>query len=99
MTAKRIILLGRVLGCLQAASSQPATLRAMKLADLVRGADVIFVGSAASSVSPLAARSYCTLSVTFTRTASGTRTGTVTITDDAAASPHVVSLTGTGISP
>ena len=41
----------------------------------------------------------CTLSITFTPTATGTRTGAVTITDDAAGSPHAVSLTGTGTAP
>jgi hypothetical protein len=38
----------------------------------------------------------CTLSVTFKPTATGTRTGTITITDDAAGTPHTLSLTGTG---
>ena len=51
MTAKRMILLGLILGCLQASTAWAATLRALKLADLVRGADVIFVGTAVSSVS------------------------------------------------
>jgi hypothetical protein len=34
--------------------------------------------------------------VTFTPTASGARTGTITITDSAAGSPHIVSLAGNG---
>jgi hypothetical protein len=34
--------------------------------------------------------------VTFTPTAAGTRTGAISITDDAAGNPHQVSLTGTG---
>jgi hypothetical protein len=38
----------------------------------------------------------CTISVTFTPTAGGTRSGTLTITDDAGGSPHVVSLSGDG---
>jgi len=38
----------------------------------------------------------CTISVTFTPTASGTRTGTLTIADNAAGSPQTVSLSGTG---
>jgi Abnormal spindle-like microcephaly-assoc'd, ASPM-SPD-2-Hydin/Cep192 domain 4/Beta-propeller repeat len=38
----------------------------------------------------------CTISVTFKPTASGTRTGTLTITDNASGSPQTVSLTGTG---
>ena len=38
----------------------------------------------------------CTANVTFTPTASGSRTGTLSVTDDAANSPQSVSLTGTG---
>ena len=38
----------------------------------------------------------CTISVTFTPTTSGTRTGTLTITDDAAGSPQTVALSGSG---
>ena len=38
----------------------------------------------------------CTLSVTFTPTAGGTRTGTITIADSASSSPQIVSLTGGG---
>jgi hypothetical protein len=40
----------------------------------------------------------CAISVTFTPTVSGTRTGAVTITDNAAGSPHQLPLTGTGTS-
>ncbi len=38
----------------------------------------------------------CTISVTFTPSGSGNRSGTVTINDDAANNPQTVSLTGTG---
>ncbi len=38
----------------------------------------------------------CTISVTFTPTAVGTRNGELTVTSDAPDSPHVVSLTGEG---
>ncbi|HUU14487.1 MAG TPA: choice-of-anchor D domain-containing protein, partial [Terriglobia bacterium] len=38
----------------------------------------------------------CTISITFTPAAGGTRSGTLTITDDAGGSPHVVSLSGDG---
>lgn len=38
----------------------------------------------------------CSIAVTFTPTATGARTGTLTIKDDAADSPQSVSLTGTG---
>ncbi len=38
----------------------------------------------------------CTISVTFTPTVIGTRTGNVTITDDASGSPQTIGLAGTG---
>jgi hypothetical protein len=44
----------------------------------------------------LAANANCTISVTFIPTATGTRTAAVTISDNAAGSPHGISLTGTG---
>jgi Beta-propeller repeat/Abnormal spindle-like microcephaly-assoc'd, ASPM-SPD-2-Hydin len=46
----------------------------------------------------VAAASNCTLSVTFTPTASGLRSGQIAIQDDAAGSPHVISLRGIGSS-
>ncbi len=45
----------------------------------------------------LAVNASCTISVTFAPTASGTRTATVTVTDDAPGSPQAVALTGTGV--
>jgi hypothetical protein len=39
----------------------------------------------------------CTIQLTFTPTSSGIRSGTVTLTDSAANSPQLVSLTGSGI--
>ena len=44
----------------------------------------------------LAAGASCTISVTFTPMASGSRTGSLTITDSAASSPQIVSLGGGG---
>jgi hypothetical protein len=41
----------------------------------------------------------CTVNVTFTPTAAGSRTGTLTITDDAPDSPQNVALSGTGGNP
>ena len=41
----------------------------------------------------------CTIRVTFRPTTAGTRTGTVTITDNASPATQTVSLTGTGIGP
>ncbi len=45
----------------------------------------------------LAVDATCTLLATFTPTATGAVTGTVTITDDASDSPQTIALTGTGI--
>jgi hypothetical protein len=52
--------------------------------------------------SSVAAGGSCTINVTFTPTATGTRSGTLTITDDnnlVAGSTQTVSLTGTGTAP
>ncbi len=47
--------------------------------------------------STLAARVSCTISVTFTPTATDSRSASVTITDNAAGSPQTVALSGTGV--
>jgi len=47
----------------------------------------------------VAAAGSCMLSVTFTPTAAGTRTGSILIQDSAAGSPHVINLSGTGSGP
>jgi hypothetical protein len=44
----------------------------------------------------LAAKSSCTISITFTPIASGTRTGTTTVVDSASGSPRKIQLSGTG---
>ncbi len=46
--------------------------------------------------SSVAAGANCAVSVTFTPTAAGSRTGMLTITDNAPGSPHLVALAGTG---
>jgi hypothetical protein len=46
--------------------------------------------------SSLAAGSSCAINVTFTPTATGARTGTLTVTDSDPSSPQTVSLSGTG---
>ncbi len=50
-------------------------------------------------VSPntLAANGSCVITVRFTPSAAGTRTGSITITDNAAGSPQAISLTGNGV--
>jgi hypothetical protein len=47
-------------------------------------------------ITPIQAGSNCGISVTFTPTVSGTRSGVVTIADNAVNSPQTVSLSGTG---
>ena len=51
------------------------------------------------SPSTLAARAACTISVTFTPTASGANTGSLTVVDNAPNSPQTSSLSGTGLLP
>ena len=57
------------------------------------GADFAQTNSCGTSVVPGGS---CTFSVTFAPTAAGTRTASLTITDSAPGSPHLVNLTGTG---
>lgn len=47
----------------------------------------------------LAAGASCVVAVTFHPTATGAATGTLTITDSAPGSPHVIALSGTGATP
>jgi hypothetical protein len=47
----------------------------------------------------LSAGGSCTLSITFTPNAAGSRSGTIVIADDAAGSPHSISLSGSAIGP
>ncbi|PYV35050.1 MAG: hypothetical protein DMG22_03695, partial [Acidobacteria bacterium] len=57
------------------------------------GADFAQTNNCGNSV---AAGVTCTISVTFTPAATGTRSGTLTVTDNATNSPQTASLTGTG---
>jgi hypothetical protein len=49
--------------------------------------------------STLTSQSTCTINVAFTPAATGTRTGSLTINDNAAGSPQSVSLSGVGLGP
>src|SRR5205814_8789583 len=51
------------------------------------------------SPSTLAASTSCTINVTFTPTATGARSGTLSVADNAAGSPQTASLSGTGTAP
>jgi phospholipase C len=52
--------------------------------------------SATSDCSTVAPLKFCTIHVTFTPSAPGHRTGTVTLTDDAPGSPQTIKMTGIG---
>ena len=53
-------------------------------------------GTTCSTSNPVAAAGSCTVAITFTPTAGGSASGSVTFTDNAADSPQSLALTGTG---
>jgi len=61
------------------------------------GFAVTAAGTTCSTGTPLANANSCTVAVTFTPTATGGVTGTLTLTDSAAASPQTISLSGAGV--
>jgi Domain of unknown function DUF11/Divergent InlB B-repeat domain/NHL repeat len=56
-------------------------------------------GSMCSPTGTLAAKSSCTINVLFTPQATGTRTATLNVSDNATGSPQTVALSGTGTAP
>jgi hypothetical protein len=56
-------------------------------------------GTTCSTSAPLAGDSNCVINVTFTPSATGGRSGNLTLTDNAGSSPQVVDLSGTGTAP
>ena len=79
--------------------AQPATLKntgsgPLGITCIAVSGDFVQTNNCGSKVNP---GSSCTLNVTFKPTAAGTRSGAVTITDDAAGSPHKLLLAGTGV--
>jgi hypothetical protein len=67
--------------------------KSLDITTIVASGDFAQTNDCPASILPAG---FCTLSVTFTPTAAGIRTGAVTITDNAAGSPHTLPLTGTG---
>ena len=67
---------------------------AVNVSSIAAGAPFAQTNTCGTSV---AAGGNCTISVTFTPTATGTQAGAVTITDNATGSPQTISLTGTGV--
>jgi hypothetical protein len=70
------------------AGSQP-----LSITSIIASGDFAQTNDCPATVQPAIS---CTLSVTFTPTAAGIRTGAITITDNAAGSPHQLPLTGVG---
>jgi beta-propeller repeat-containing protein/ASPM-SPD-2-Hydin domain-containing protein/centrosomal CEP192-like protein len=69
----------------------------LSITSIVQSGDFAVAGNNTCGNS-LAGGASCTINVTFTPTAAGTRTGTITFTDSAASSPQTISLTGNGVS-
>jgi hypothetical protein len=65
----------------------------LNITSIMASGDFSQSNTCASSLAPL---SSCTISVTFTPTQRGTRSGTLSITDNAPGSPQTVALSGTG---
>jgi hypothetical protein len=53
-------------------------------------------GTTCSTSNPVAAQGSCTVAITFTPTAGGAASGSLSFTDNAGGSPQTISLTGTG---
>jgi len=84
-------------------STQPVTVtnngvRAATVSVAVSG-DFTQTNTCPVSPATLAASVSCTISVSFTPTATGPRTGTITIVDSLPGGPQVLALTGTGVVP
>jgi Abnormal spindle-like microcephaly-assoc'd, ASPM-SPD-2-Hydin len=67
---------------------------ALSITSIAASGDYVQTNTCGTSV---AAGANCTISVKFTPTAAGTRTGTITVTDNASGSPQTASLMGTGV--
>ncbi len=70
---------------------------ALPISNIAASGDFVQTNNCPVSPATLATRASCTITITFTPKALGTRTGTVTITDLALDGPQTVSLTGTGV--
>jgi hypothetical protein len=68
----------------------------MTISGIVASAQYSQTNTCPTGAATLAANGSCSITVTFTPTATGAQNGTVQITDNAAGSPQSVSLTGTG---
>jgi hypothetical protein len=79
-------------------TAQPVTLTnggssALAISSVATSGDFTQTNTCGTSV---AAGASCTISITFTPSQGGSRTGTLTVSDSAPGSPHTVALSGTG---
>jgi len=79
----------------------PVTISSIAISGGNAPGDYVLDGGGDCPLSPkmLGAGKYCNIPVTFTPSALGSRTATLTVTDDATNSPQTVALTGTGTGP
>jgi hypothetical protein len=70
--------------------------QAVELTSIATSTTGDFAVSATTCGTSLAAKGKCTISMTFTPTATGTRTGQLSVSDSASNSPQVSNPTGTG---
>jgi hypothetical protein len=85
----------------QTITFQNNTPTAVDISDVtVGGASPLdFIVSGQCPASTVPAGSNCTITVAFSPTATGLRTGTLIVNDDALGGPHTASLSGTGLTP
>ena len=77
----------------------PLTINSIVISGGTAPADYAWGGNCPISPNTLAAGWSCNITVTFTPSALGSRTASLTITDSASNSPQSIALTGTGVSP
>ena len=70
---------------------------ALVVRSIVATGDFAIVSGSNTCGTTVAAGTACTMEVAFTPTVGGPRSGTLTVTDDAASSPQTLSLTGSGV--
>jgi uncharacterized protein YjdB len=71
----------------------------VQISNLAITGDFSFTGSSCYATITLSQGTSCYYNLTFTPTAAGLRSGTLTITDGASGSPRTISLNGTGVNP
>ena len=97
LSAASLSFSSQAVGTVSAAQSVTLTnsgTAAMSITSIATSGDFPETGSCGLT---LAVKAACTISITFSPTAAGSRTGALTITDNAPGSPQVVQLGGTGV--